>query len=264
MAFDKSNSATHKQATRVQDRRLGFHRKLANYRSLRDIHMPGLVVNEDRSSHAVNETPLHQFPLHLPSSIPHGERDRTCHSSLFVVEADLRYGQASDALEELRRHLRTRTSTNRFKIKNVTGQRANTRARTLQKSIDKRVKMSAAKYRRAHDAHLAIVGHGEWESVLQVLEPADVRALNERGLNEHEKEERRRLRLRVGLPNEEDEFAVDETTSGGAGEGYRRLSWIWLRPTGSAEDEADMHAGKFVFYPLILVECPQFVYSSPC
>lgn len=160
----------------------------------------------------------------------------------------MRHGQASDALEELRRHLRTRTCTNRFKIKNVTGQRANTRARTLQNGIDKRVKVSAAKYRCARDAHFGLVGPGEWEQVLRVLDPGDVRALNERALTEHEKEERHHLRLRVGLPDE-GQFTVDEATTGGPGEGFRTLSWIWLRPTDSTGncDDLDMHEGTQLF-----------------
>lgn len=244
IAFDKSNRSTTNQATIDQTRRLGFYRKLASYRTFREAYMPGLVVNEENAIQATDNIPLDQIPLHLPFSVPLADRAQTCSPSLFVVEADLRYGQASDALEELRRHLRTRTNTNRFKIKNVTGQRANTRARTLQNSIDKRVKISAAKYRWARDAYIALVGLGPSEGVLQELMPADVRALNERGLTEYEKEERRRLRFRVGLPNEDDEFTVEETTSGGPGEGYRTLSWIWLRPTGSADEEADMQEGK--------------------
>lgn len=242
MLFNKSNGITTSQATLTQDRRLGFFRKLTNYRVLRDAYMPG-IINEGLAIETAAEIPIHSIPLQLPSSVLPADRARTCQAYLFAVEADLRYGQAHDALEEVRRHLRTRTSTNRFKIKNITGQRANTRARTLQKSIDKRIKISTAKYRCARAAHLALIGPGVWESVLQALEPADVRALNERSLTTHEEEESRRLRLRTRLPNENDEFTIDETTTGGPGEGFRTLSWIWLRPTGSQEEEAEIHEG---------------------
>lgn len=245
IAFDKSNEATTSQATLKQNGRLGFFRKLTNYRALRDAYMPGLV-NESIATESTTTVPIHLIPLQLPSSILPTDRSQTCPPDLFVVEADLRFGQAHDALEELRRHLRTRTSTNRFKIKNVTGQRANTRAWTLQKSIDKQVKISAAKYRCARAAYMTLVGPGDWEGALQVLESGDIRALNERGLTMHEKEESRKLRLRVLLPNVNDEFATDETVVGGPGEGYRLLSWIWLKPVGSAEEEADMQEGEFM------------------
>jgi hypothetical protein len=219
--------------------------------------MPGLVVNEDTST---NPTPLHLILLHLPSSVAPVDRVSVCPTSLCTVEAELRYGQACDALEEVRRHLRTRTCTNRFKIKNITGQRANTRARTLQNNIDKKVKLSVAKYRCARQAYLALVGPGEWEDTLRLLDKADVRALNERSLTEHEKEERRQLRLRVGLPNEDDQFAVEETTVGGAGEGHRRLSWIWFRPSGDDdEDNPAMNEGEM---HILILAFTDLSYSS--
>jgi hypothetical protein len=228
------------QSIYLQERLGSFHRKLAQYRVLRSIHMPGLVVQETLVS--LNTVPVSQILLHLPSSIPEADRERVAPSATYTAEADLRYGQAMDALNELRRQLRTRTCTNRFRIKNITGQRASTQARTMQKGIDGRVKLAAAKYRSAHAAHLALIGPGEWEKTLRELRPDDVRALNERALTEQEKEDRRVLRRRAGLQNE-GEFQIEETTTGGPGEGFRTLSWIWLQTSKDGEDDLAMHDG---------------------
>lgn len=241
----KKSGLTDHQATMVQERLLTFHRKLVYYRSLRAVHMPGLMVNEEQSPYS-STTPPDEISLHLPSSVAVVSRDRIALPQLFEAEAELRYAQAWDALDELRRHLRTRTCTNRFKIKNITGQRANTRARTMQKGIDDRVKLAAAKYRHAREAYLALKGPGEWESTLRILAAGDVRALNERAMTEHEKEEQRRLRLRV-VADGEGEFQIEETAVGGPGEGHRMLSWIWLQVSSGLGDDLEMHHGECTF-----------------
>jgi len=141
----KKAGLTDHQATLAQERLHSFHHKLGHYRSLCAIHMPGLMLNEEQSDYG-SSTAVNEIPLHLPSSVATVDQMQTALPELFEAKADLQYGQAWDALDELRRHLRTRTCTNRFKIKNITGQRANTRARTMQKGIDVRVKLAAAKY----------------------------------------------------------------------------------------------------------------------
>lgn len=207
--------------------------------------MPGLVVNSDQDS----PTPAspHLVYLHLPSSIPQAERVSVAPHAVYEAEAEIRFCQATDALDELRRHLRTRTCTQRFKLKNITGQRASTRARTLQKGIDARVKLAAAKYRCAREAYLSLVGPGDWERVLRRLEPEDVRSMNERSLNEHEKEEHRKARSWMGLSNE-GVFEVAGGVAGGPGEGNRTLSWIWCQTTELEDDdnELDMHEGMSI------------------
>jgi hypothetical protein len=204
--------------------------------------MPGFSSADDQPS--TTQVSPHLIPLHLPSSIPMEERSSVASAEVCEAEAELRFCQATDALDELRRHLRTRTCTQRFKKKHITGQRASTRARTLQKSIDSRIKLCAARYRCAREAYLALIGPGDWEKSLRILEPADVRSLNEKSANEHEKEEARLIRLHLGLSNE-GVFTVDDGGVGRLGEGYRTLSWIWCRTTEITEDDdrLDMHDG---------------------
>jgi hypothetical protein len=64
----------------------------------------------------------------MPSDIlDKTQHEKTCAVGLLEVEADLREGEARDALQALRQGLRTRTMTNRFRLRNCTGQRMLTR-----------------------------------------------------------------------------------------------------------------------------------------
>lgn len=144
------------------------------------------------------------------------------------MEDRIRYAEASDALEDLRHHLRTRSFTNKFKIKNITGQIKNTRAREVQHRVDDKVRASELRYRRARDAVKKLRGSGDWEKVLQVLDKSDVRALNERELNAQELFDEQQLRARLGTSATtiSEERVIVQASA--VGEGLRRPSWIWF------------------------------------
>lgn len=205
-----------------------------------------------KSSTSQSATSIHieDAKLFLPSELTRIEREQYCDKSLPLVEDRLRYSEASDALEKIRRQLRTRTFTNQFKIKNVTGQRLNTRSRAAQGTIDEGVKMSQLRYTRARAALLALRGPGEWEDILQVLVSADVRGLNERGLTDLEKVEERQVRQTAGIPEDEEEIndIVVVAKPVEVGEGQRRPSWIWYS-TSMGTDMTDpvMRDGMFCF-----------------
>jgi hypothetical protein len=165
--------------------------------------------------------------LFLPSELNERDRCRYCPAGLAGMENRLRYAEATDALEDLRHHLRTRSFTNRFKIANVTGQINNTRSRETQHRIDDKVRHSELQYSRARAALLVLRGKGEWEQVLQVLHRSDVRALNERQMTEQEKDDIRHIRMRGGGPTDNLDDARVVATVAAVGEGQRRPSWIW-------------------------------------
>ena len=123
---------------------------------------------------------VEECELYLPSGLSEADRCKYYPSDMAKMEDRLRFAEASDALESLRHHLRTRSITNRFKVANVTGQVHNTRARETQSRIDNKVRAAASQYRRSRDALVKLRDHGSWEDTLRVLEASDVRALNER------------------------------------------------------------------------------------
>lgn len=181
---------------------------------------------------------VENFTLWLPSELTALERRKYCTASLIEVEDRLRFAEATDSLESLRHHLRTRSFANRWKIANVTGQIHNTRAREQQARIDDKVKAAELQYNRARKALMALRGPGERSEKLQALQPSDVRALNERELTAQEKEDIRRMRIKAGRPVETVDDERASVAGAVVGDGQRKPSWIWY--TGNvAEDIKD-------------------------
>lgn len=169
-----------------------------------------------------------------------------------TAEEILREAQAYEALDSLRRELRGRVFANKFKIRNITGQTANTRARAWQKSIDSRAIEQKHTYRAARAALLALRGPGEWEGVLRPLEEADVRAFNERAMTEQERHERDEAKRMAGLI--EEEIAAVPVEEGGVsrGDGHRRMSWIWysmgITSVHLSDSDSAMTEGAYLQY----------------
>ena len=186
--------------------------------------------------------------LHLPSELSSSDRDRACAEGIADIEARVRHADASEALDDLRRYLRTRTFLNKWRVKNVSGQHRSTRARGLQHSVDAKVHSAKTRYCHSRNAHLVLKGHGDWEQVLQVLMDEDVRALNERALTAHEKDDRVR-RMAMGTLMDHDTLEGVAVT-GALGEGRRTLSWIWFT-VSSDENSPDMHEGA----PILSFAC---------
>lgn len=165
------------QTTSFIERRTVLLKRLNRFREIQHVYMPGVdaqvLAHEARSS---SLAPVHieDAKLFLPSELNSIQREEYCLDGIVATEARLRHAEAFDSLEDLRRHLRTRTYMNRFKVKNVTGQKDNTRARDKQNTIDASVKASQLRYNRARSALLVLRGTGDWEKVLQVLHSADV------------------------------------------------------------------------------------------
>ncbi|KAJ7833212.1 hypothetical protein B0H14DRAFT_3087705 [Mycena olivaceomarginata] len=228
----KRRNRTSTQAADLQRRRtllLGMVKRLRD----EQVHfMPGLAVLLEAEPSTESSRRPEEMRLHLPSSFM---------KELPSEEERLRLAQAHEALRDLRRHLRIRTLAHQFKRRHTGGQAAYTKSQALQSGIEERIKGAASRYRSAREALLSLRGPGAWEEVLQVLQQADIRGMNERTLNDEEKEEERKARILAGLPPDEDELdefgeVVEPTVLFNleTGEGKRSLSWIWY--TGAASD----------------------------
>jgi hypothetical protein len=247
------------RTTSLIERRTTLVKRIQRFRDIQHLYMPGLdpqlLGHLLRSASHNPLSPVHveDSILFMPSDLPDDLRRQHCAPGLASVEDRLRYAEAYQSLDHLRHHLRNRTFTNKFKVKNVTGQKNNTRSRESQHRIDDKVKASQLQYCRARQAVLVLRGPGDWEIALPVLNPADVRALNERQLTEQEKVEERRVREKGGTntgmtdeDNEEDLADIRVVSKPAeVGEGTRRPSWIWFQTSGR-DDMSDplMKAGK--------------------
>jgi len=156
------------QAATFSERQAGLRRKIQNFHQLQDVYMPAL--QRGLQDAAVLNVPADVLPesltLFMPSDVDGSICHRVCVDGLINIETRIRRADASDALEELRRQLRTCTFLNRWKVNNVTGQRPNTRARGLQHANDLRVHAAKMRYRRSRECLLALLGSGDWEKVL--------------------------------------------------------------------------------------------------
>lgn len=92
---------------------------------------------------------------------------------------------------KLHQHPRTRLHVNKWKVKNIRGQRYNTRARALQHQINVKVHTVKLCYCHGCRAYLALAGPGPWTLQYKELQDDNCRAMNERELTQKEKEERR-------------------------------------------------------------------------
>jgi hypothetical protein len=233
------------QTTSVVERRTTLLKRIQHFREIQQVYMPGF--NPKNSAHLERLTlpntgtsvHVEDCKLYMPSDLSQSDRRKYCPNGLSDMENRLRFAEASDTLESLRHHLRTRSFANRFKIANVTGQIRNTRARETQHRIDDKVRGAELQYWCSRDALLRLRGPGPWEDKLRVLEQLDVRALNERELTVQEKEDVRRVQERGGVVVEADDVSAERVvaTVATVGEGQRRPSWIWFE--GSQHEGTD-------------------------
>lgn len=179
--------------------------------------------------------------LFMPSDIlDQGKRESACAVGLPDVEADLRVGEAREALHALRRGLRTRTMTNRFRLRHCTGQRMLTRGQGILRQINLKIHKAKLRYRYARNALVRLRGHGMWEKELKVLEDSDVRALNERALTVEEAEQRKAVHDYEDVAEEGGVAAFGVVA---LGEGRRTLSWIWYTTKSDEPTEAELVEG---------------------
>ncbi|KAJ7065998.1 hypothetical protein B0H15DRAFT_743445, partial [Mycena belliarum] len=200
----KRRNRTSIQATDLQRKRTLLLTTIGRFRDEQADFMPGIASwLADRAPD--DKAKPEDIPLYLPSSFNVEARTAMCVPGLSAEEERLRHAQAAEALRELCRHLRTRTFAHSFKRKHTAGQAAYTKSQALQSAIEARIRGAATSYRTARAALLALRGAGEWELVYRQLQFHDIRGMNERALNDEEKEEDRRARVLAGLPPLEEE-----------------------------------------------------------
>ncbi|KAI9069929.1 hypothetical protein FKP32DRAFT_1537310, partial [Trametes sanguinea] len=213
--------------------------KITRFVELQAAHMPGLASLPPSllpEPPALTIETATSYPIILPSALPPQIRARVCASELTGIEDDLRYADANEALDDLRHALRMRSAYNHDKVKNVTGQVPNTRARERQSSVEEAVRDAAQRYREARQALEGLRGPGDWEKTLKPLLDGDIVSLNERALSREEIAENERIRALGGTASDD---SVPLSGAVYVGEGRRTLSWIWYTGTANLSDNAD-------------------------
>jgi hypothetical protein len=223
----KDPSAAQKLA--FTKRRTTMLKRIHKFRQIQRIYMPALRAILSDAQKQVFDGNGEQVPeathLFMPSEIERKEwRGRACAVGLSDIEARMREGEATDALEAVRHGLRTRTMTNRYKLRNYTGQGMMTKGQGILRQINIKIHIAKLRYCYSRAALLALSGHGHWEEKLKVLNEDDIRALNERALTAEEKAQNEHWAEIGGAIIE---GGVARAAGVAAGEGNHTLSWIW-------------------------------------
>ncbi|KAJ6464246.1 hypothetical protein C8R47DRAFT_992084 [Mycena vitilis] len=233
-------------------RRTTLLKRIHKFRQVQAVYMPALrgsLTDEDRQVLDGNGEQLPEATrLFMPSEIASATvRVGVCAIGLPEIERRLRVAEAEEALEGVRQGLRTRTMTNRFRLRNYTGQGMMTKGQGVLRLINVRIHVAKLRYRYARSALLVLQGHGDWEERLRVLNDDDVRALNERALTA---EEKARNAHWAEIGGAVIEGGIARASGVARGEGSHTLSWIWYT-VGVAGGEDDSNPK---FYDALRVE----------
>ena len=168
-------------------------------------------LNNQSVENTSAESRAERIPLFLPSACPASILLLDESKPLVVKEIQLRTAQAYDALAHIKKLRRILVSIATFKHQNVsgTGNRANTRMRSLYDKFQGRIRLAASRYRAAHASLCKLDPSGTWSTQLKVLNDTDIRG-----------------------PSKDTEDEV-------LGEGQREHSWIWLVGANIESNEGD-------------------------
>lgn len=167
--------------------------------------------------------------LQLPSAIQSAQR-RNCVGDVADKEWQLRRGQLSDTLTQIRQSLCVRTHLLKYKRKNVRGQRPNTRHNSLIDTNMRRTRSLAATYNRAREAMLALdPDRDDWQRTYLPLTDSDLVPLYVGVYSDDDP--------KVTRKSQKDRRISMRTNS----EGKRSVPWIWRAPgvLNETEDELD-------------------------
>ncbi|KAF7351692.1 CxC2 domain-containing protein [Mycena sanguinolenta] len=229
------------QNQKIAEIRISFFSKLAKFRKLQAVYMPGAIqeLEEDEDARDSDLPPpkAEDVKLYLPSGLRRANREEGCRKGLPVMEGKLREGQCRDALKLFRSRLHAKRHLIDHRDSGaVVGQRAATRAQTLIGQVGERVDAAAMKYRRARLALIALRGRDACAGFPE-LTAADVQLDEER-----EVDARARKKLgSIGSTRSRRGPAQPRREGPALSSKEKYLSWIWTEGGGPGENEKELH-----------------------
>lgn len=151
------------QKASIQEKRNILMRQIRRWQQVQLVYMPGaatlsIPAHDHHEDDAKDLEMAEKIPLTLPSKVESALRNAICLHQVAEYEQQLRIAQLQDSLIELRcaRRVRHTLLMNHQTQIAGQGQRANTRSRTIIKSIEERIAKFAQRYHAAYNA-LAVV-----------------------------------------------------------------------------------------------------------
>lgn len=172
--YKNSDTSTITEQESLRDQRRSLAQAIEALRSPQRVYMPGVSTSlDDIDPDSVADTP-ERVQLWLPSSLPAASRATWCTSGLALIEFRLRYAQAVDALNEIRRLRRLyRGLTLQAQKHPSPTQRTITRSRGVFEGLNARIARVAARYRDARTALFRLHPTGAWKRYIQELKRVD-------------------------------------------------------------------------------------------
>ncbi|KAM6493543.1 hypothetical protein JOM56_011677 [Amanita muscaria] len=171
-AAEMKKSPTSKQQADLDDKRTSLLRRIHRWREVQLVYIPcvgGLLAASLSAAAAGESLPelAESIPLYLPSSLPYHLRCLPEMVLLVDKEQRLRVAQADDALADVRRQRRIISGLWQFKRLNVngTGNKSNTRMRTLYNRFNLRTQRCADCYRAARQRLVVLDPNGSWMKI---------------------------------------------------------------------------------------------------
>lgn len=243
LAIEVKSAKTTTQLTSIQRRQTALLRKVQRFREVQQAYMPMLSRIMPHALGQIATTTPELISLFLPSSLDSTTRPSVCLAGIVEIEDQLQFAKAHECLVDLRSQLLKRSLGHKYKAKNQASQRAYTRFRTLQDQTESKIKVAQSLYDQTRAALFALRGPGDWERILQILRPADVRSLNEVPVLAEEVEDGRDS---SGHPRNAQlvnvAFAPVESIVS-VGQKSRTLSWIWYTTAKEERGQEEIDNG---------------------
>ncbi|KAJ7144883.1 hypothetical protein C8R43DRAFT_891041 [Mycena crocata] len=221
--------------TRIQELRLTLLNKLSTFRKLQRTYMPGAVhaitADEAERNPDAPAPRAEHIKLYMPSDLLEAERASACLRNLPEMEAKLRSAQCGDALSLIRGRLHAKRHLISFRNENVTGQNNTTKAATLIGQVGDRVMLSAAKYRKARNALIALKGANHAPHFRELADD-DLRLDGDNGESDTAAKKKLAM-ISAGRGARAPRNAP--------GQSKRLMSWIWTTQASSGDEEQDLH-----------------------
>ncbi|KAJ7858228.1 hypothetical protein B0H14DRAFT_3085090 [Mycena olivaceomarginata] len=218
---------------KIQESRLTTLKKLATFRKLQAIYMPGaaaaIEVDEAARDADIPAPRAEHIKLYMPSDLPAAARDAACVKNLPTMEAKMREAQCGAALTVVRGRLHAKRHLIMFRNENVTGQIKSMKARTLIGEVGDRVNLSAEKYRKGHKALTALKG-SEYAPHYRELRDSDIRLEGDNAESDAAAK-KKLVMISAGRGA--------RVPRNAPGQSKRTMSWLWTVKGTSGDEEPD-------------------------
>lgn len=248
---------TPNKASVIAEKRVAIWKKLASFRDLQRIYIPGALralelEEEQRASLNLPPPEAEHVKLWLPSELSDVDRRTGCMPSLPSMERELRKAECYETLDHIRDRLHAKKHLIDERIRHATGQRKGTKSNTIIGEVTERIELLAIKYRHARLALWALGGEKEYGPVFQELKPEHLTLDYE----EEEDDDALRRMARAGgdtsrKKRKKKKGVEHHPNADAAGDTRRVLSWIWFAGNDANGGAEGLHGCKWFMSTVI-------------